>query len=181
VLKRPITVNMEKICIVKRRVREGESDFCGNGPTDLFMLRRPRSKEIEPSSDEPSPMSYAAPTMIDGPQSDTGLSIELTPTQAETVRSYPYFKLLMGAAANESGIGIDRTEDGKISLNLQLKQIYVAKMLTTQDVDAMLQVSKGFVSRLVKSGELKSYKIGRLRRFSLEDVLSLLSESKEFF
>ncbi|MBP1732865.1 MAG: Helix-turn-helix domain, partial [Deltaproteobacteria bacterium] len=63
----------------------------------------------------------------------------------------------------------------------QLKQIYVAKMLTIQDVGAMLQVSKGFVSRLVKSGELKSYKIGRLRRFSLEDVLSLLSDSKEFF
>jgi excisionase family DNA binding protein len=174
-------VNMEKICIVKRRVRDGEPAFSGNERTDFFMEHRPRSREIEPSIGEPSPMTYAAPIMIDGPQADAGLSIELTPTQAETVRSYPYFKLLVGAAADESGIAINRARDGKIALNLQLKQIYVSKMLTTHDVGAMLQVSKGFVSRLVKSGDLKSYKIGRLRRFSLEDVLSLLDGSKEFF
>jgi len=53
-------------------------------------------------------------------------------------------------------------------------------MLTTQEVAASLQVSKGFIARLVKSGTLTSYKIGRLRRFSLVDVLSLISDSKEF-
>ena len=53
------------------------------------------------------------------------------------------------------------------------------KMLTSSDVRDMLQVSRAFLTKLVRVGKLKSYKIGRLRRFSLEDILALLSESTE--
>jgi excisionase family DNA binding protein len=43
----------------------------------------------------------------------------------------------------------------------------------------MLQVSSGFLMKLVKGKKLKSYKLSRLRRFSLEDILNYLTENNE--
>lgn len=43
----------------------------------------------------------------------------------------------------------------------------------------MLQVSSGFLMKRVKEKKLKSYKLGRLRRFSLEDILNYLTENNE--
>ncbi len=110
---------------------------------------------------------------------DQKLSIELTPTQANVVKSHAYFNLLLGGEADGSSVGVQRSEDGEIVFNFYFKQVYLSKMLTGSDVCDMLQVSKTFLNRLVRDGKLRSYKIGRLRRFSLEDVLAHLSESAE--
>lgn len=169
-------VNMEKICIVKRRIREVESGLSGAEGADLCVLQRAGSTVDGSSNGEPFDQDS-----FPGTFSTDKLSIELTPAQVDAVRAHPHFKLLAGGAAGKPGIELEHAGDGKVAFNFHLKRAYVAKMLTTQDVATSLQVSKGFVSRLVKCGRLKSYKIGRLRRFALEDVLSLISDSKEFF
>lgn len=112
---------------------------------------------------------------------DQKLSIELTPTQADVVKSHAYFKLLLDAEADGSSVGVQRSENGEIVFNFYFKQVHVLRMLTSSDVCDMLLVSRAFLSKLVRVGRLKSYKIGRLRRFSLEDILALLSESTEVF
>jgi excisionase family DNA binding protein len=42
----------------------------------------------------------------------------------------------------------------------------------------MLQISRSFLRKLVKNGTIKSYKIGKLRRFLLEDILDYLSQGE---
>lgn len=175
-------VHMEKICIVRRKIPEAAPDHRMVRRTNFYTLRRSLSGKVDPSNSGPLRNRWAVQTLIDAPrQSNPGLSIELTPAQAELVRSHPYFRLLVRTVAEDSGIALSTGKDGKIVLNLQLTPFCRASMLTTQDVSDLLQVSKNFVSKLVKAGELKSYKLYRLRRFSLEDVLSFLSDSKESF
>jgi excisionase family DNA binding protein len=169
---------MGKICIVKRRKREDEIGF---GPDDDVRLYMSEKAELEglKASDGGS-LAWGRPL----PEDATGaeeqkFSMELTRTQAEVVKSHSYFKVLLGAETDGSGVNVERSEDGNIIFNFYFKQVYLARMLTSADVCSMLQISKAFLSRLVRVGRFRSYKIGRLRRFSLEDILAHLSESKE--
>ena len=43
----------------------------------------------------------------------------------------------------------------------------------------MLRISKSYLSKAVKEGNVKSYKFGRLRRFMLDDILSYLADHQE--
>ena len=115
---------------------------------------------------------------VAGPD-DQKLSIELTPTQADAVKSHAYFKILLGGEVDGSSVDVQRSDDGEVIFNFYFKQIYLPRMLTALDVCSMLQVSRTFLARLVRAGKMKSYKIGRLRRFSLEDILAHISESTE--
>ena len=54
-------------------------------------------------------------------------------------------------------------------------------MLKSIHVCQMLQIGKSTLMTLVKSRKIRSYKIGRLRRFLLEDILDYLSKSEETF
>jgi len=54
-------------------------------------------------------------------------------------------------------------------------------MLKSEHVCQMLQISRSLLMNLVKSRKIRSYKIGRLRRFLLEDILDYLSKSEEIF
>jgi excisionase family DNA binding protein len=155
---------MGKICIVKRRKREDQIGFGPAEGAELYMLQRPGLGALKaPGS---SSLAWSRPL----PEDATG---------AEEIKSHSYFKLLLGAEADGSGVNVERSEDGNIVFNFYFKQVYSARMLTSADVCSMLQISKAFLSRLVKVGRFRSYKIGRLRRFSLEDILAHLSESKE--
>ncbi len=91
------------------------------------------------------------------------LSIELTPQQAEVIRGNTHFQhLYTGKSA-------------PIFLNLHFGEGSLQKMLTAKDICQMLQVSRHTLDKLVKTGRIKSYRIGRLRRFSAEDVMEYLA------
>jgi excisionase family DNA binding protein len=174
----PITRIMEKLCIVRRRKPEIEIGRSGVHSTGHRLVHGPKSKKIRTSN----MLSLAWEYPLHGDVSasdDQKLSIELTPTQADVVKSHAYFKLLMGAEVDGSSARAQRSEAGEIVFNFYFKQVYLSKMLTASDVCSMLQVSRAFLNRLVRDGKLKSYKIGRLRRFSLEDILAHLSDSAE--
>jgi len=74
-------------------------------------------------------------------------------------------------------MSMEQTNDGKTAFNFHFKPVYTTRMLNAQDVAIMLQISKSMLYRLVKEKELKSYKVGKLRRFLLEDVVAYLSGS----
>jgi len=40
------------------------------------------------------------------------------------------------------------------------------------------QISKSFLRKLIRTRRIKSYKLGRLRRFSLEDILEYLTRNE---
>ncbi len=113
----------------------------------------PRTPLPRPALREPS----AAPARV--------VSIELTPEQARAVRSNGNFQQRYGA------------DTGHIVFNVHLDDAPGPRMVTPKMLRAMLQVSAHTISKLIKTGALRSYKIGRLRRFSYEDVIDYLGRS----
>jgi len=63
---------------------------------------------------------------------------------------------------------------GEIRLYIHFNNVCTFRLLSGKEVCRILQVSRSFLKRLTAGGDLKSYKIGRLRRFLLEDVLEYL-------
>ena len=62
-------------------------------------------------------------------------------------------------------------------LKFQFDTIAPLRMLKPHEAMQMLGISRSFLNSLAKRGELKSYKIGRLRRYMLDDILSYLEKS----
>jgi excisionase family DNA binding protein len=174
----PIKRIMEEIRIVRRRRPDVQMGLGAAEGLSQRVVAGLKHEEGTASNRPSLARVYPLRGDIRGPD-EQKLTIELTPTQANVVNSHAYFKLLLGADADGSSVGVQRSEDGEIVFNFYFKQVYLLKMLTSSDVCNMLQVSRSFLTRLVRDGRLKSYRIGRLRRFSLEDILTHLSESKE--
>ena len=93
------------------------------------------------------------------------LSIRLTSEQAEAVRSNRHFQQLYGGEAHA------------IVFNLYLPGDLPPRLITPRAMSEMLGVSRRTVLKLTRTGVLRSYKIGRLRRFSVEDVIEYLGRS----
>ena len=112
---------------------------------------------------------------------DETISIDLTPEQYEIVKSSRYVEYFLNGDA--SGVSLDKhkRKDGQIIFNFQFRKVETVKMLKTVHVCQMLQISKSSLMNLVKAKKIKSYKIGRLRRFLLQDILDYLSKSEELF
>jgi excisionase family DNA binding protein len=170
---------MEKFCIVKRRKQnlpavEGE----GSGATA-------EERQAENVRDISSYMTAAggrrAPSFLEKKTHDGEqiIRIQLTPEQCTVARKNESVRQLLGRTIGKVALDIEESEDGQIIFNFHLKQVYGTKTLNPHDVCEMLQISKSFLSRLVKEGKMKSYKIGRLRRFLLEDILEYLTQTDE--
>jgi excisionase family DNA binding protein len=95
------------------------------------------------------------------------LTLEMTPEQMERIWSNTRFQSLYG------------TVQAPIVLNLHLETSFLAKMLKSAQICDMLQISKSTLQRLVKAGVFRSHRIGRMRRFAVEDVMEYLSRSLE--
>lgn len=92
------------------------------------------------------------------------LSMELTAEQAEMLRSRTYLHHLF-----------DEGKEPRIFFNLHFRNAFPIKILKPGDVCEILQVSRGTLGKLARAGAIKCYRIGRLRRFSMEDVMEYLS------
>ena len=106
-----------------------------------------------------------SPPALDRPAAGHVVSIALTPEQAETVRSNGCLRDLC------------QGEPSQIVFNLHLMGDQMPRLVRPRDVCEMLQVSRHTVSKLVRTGAIKSYKIGRLRRFLGQDIIEYLSQS----
>ncbi|MBT6230296.1 MAG: helix-turn-helix domain-containing protein [Candidatus Scalindua sp.] len=155
---------MEKICIVKRRSNISSG------------LRHSRAFMPENNQGVYGGTDYEFKNIADD-ESDN-LSLRLTPKQSELMQSNEH---LNSFADHESkGVVLNMKKvDGQTSLNFHFGDADSMKLLTTKEACRMLQVSAGFLIKLVREKKLKSYKLGRLRRFSFQDVLNYLTENIE--
>jgi excisionase family DNA binding protein len=106
-----------------------------------------------------------SPPAVGDPASLQVVSIALTAQQSEAIRSNGHFQELC------------QGQPSQIVFNLHLLGEPLPRMVTTREVCEMLQVSRHTVSKLVRTGAVQSYKIGRLRRFSGQDIIEYLSHS----
>jgi excisionase family DNA binding protein len=81
--------------------------------------------------------------------------------------------------ANDRFQDIYGTAHAPIILSLHLNTSFPTKMLKSEQICDMLQISKSTLARLVKAGTFRSHRVGRLRRFTAEDVMEYLSDGVE--
>ena len=154
---------MEKICIVKRRRQDLFARSDGEQPKD--PLRREEATLV--------PLRPAGTSL---PGTASIISLELTPDQSKAIQSRA--ELSPGKACMVT-LETAGAEPGCVVFSFRFAPLYGGRMLSPSDVCTMLRISRGSLAKLVRGQKIDSYRIGRLRRFLLEDVLHYLSSSRE--
>ena len=154
---------MEKICIVKRR-------------RSSLLIDRETAGEKNVTG-----MRARAPLQPDRNGHDSTdpaktISIDLTPEQSRVIRSCD--ELSPGRTCVVD-VETAQKDSGHVVFNFRLVPLYGGRMLDSLDVCNMLRISKWSLRKLVRMNKMDSYRVGRLRRFLLEDVLHYLSHSRE--
>jgi excisionase family DNA binding protein len=104
----------------------------------------------------------------------------MTKEQSVLLQQSEYIKELLNGTKSDPALDIKITPDGRLSLNYRFNDSLLLRMLAPNQVCQMLQVSRSFLQKLVHENRIKSYKLGRMRRFLLEDILEYLSNDAEF-
>ncbi|MBN1471348.1 MAG: helix-turn-helix domain-containing protein [Syntrophaceae bacterium] len=112
--------------------------------------------------------------------SSSVISITMTREQSELLQQSEYIKELLSGRKSDPALDINITPDGRLSLNYRFNDSLLIRMLAPNQVCQMLQVSRSFLQKLIHENKVKSYKLGRMRRFLLEDILEYLSNDAEF-
>jgi len=110
---------------------------------------------------------------------DEAISINLTPEQYDLIKSNRYVNYFLNGDSTGVSLDIQKHTEGQIIFNFQFRKVDIVKMLKAKHVCQMLQIGDGLLMNLVKSKKIRSYRIGRLRRFLLQDILDYLSKSEE--
>ncbi|KHE90646.1 MAG: helix-turn-helix domain-containing protein [Candidatus Scalindua rubra] len=155
---------MEKICIVKRR------SSISNGLRQNRAFVPVDNREVYGGTD------YEFGNLADVESDD--LSLNLTSEQSELITSNEHLKSFADHETKSFVLNMKKV-DGQTFLNFHFGDAGSMKLLKTKEACQMLQVSTGFLMKLVREKKLKSYKFGRIRRFSFQDVLDYLTENIE--
>jgi excisionase family DNA binding protein len=108
------------------------------------------------------------------------ISIVMTKEQSNLLQESEYIKELLSGVKSDPALDIKLTPDGRLSFNYRFQDSLLIRMLAPNQVCQMLQVSRSFLQKIVNENKLKSYKLGKMRRFLLEDILEYLSSDAEF-
>jgi excisionase family DNA binding protein len=177
---------MEKISIVKRR-RKGALEPGGEENFQIIGTQGLQEQdliEIPSSALKQSPGNVEKETLTlaeSGGDINETISINLTPEQYGLVKSSQYVQYFLDGESSGVSLDMQKQRDGQMVFNFQFKKVDTVKMLKPGHVCQMLLISRSSLMNLVKSNKMRSYKIGRLRRFLLQDILDYLSRSEELF
>lgn len=171
---------MEKICIVKRRKKYthewgNQSDIT----TDNAMLPNHNLSVIS-SNTIPHARDCELRCEYSKEDNNEVISFPLTPEQSDLFQSSMFIRNISEGIPSNAALTVGQYGDGRISLNFYFEKVHALKLLKPMHVCQMLQVSKSYLRKLVKTRSIRSYKMGRLRRFSLDDVLEYLMQNGEF-
>jgi len=167
---------MEKICIVEKRKRHlreqtGAASFV---PTSEDALHEPSGtifkNKLEIDDHKRNQGTALQETSLSRDK-DKVVSLKLTPQQSSYIVSNKSIDYL--SADTKS------TDDRYIIFNFHLKTSDSVRLLKMNQVCEMLQVSRRFLSNLVKTKKIKSCKRGGQRRFSFDDILTFLAENED--
>ncbi|HET6460853.1 MAG TPA: helix-turn-helix domain-containing protein [Syntrophales bacterium] len=172
---------MEKISIVRRRKNdssETNEEKQGEG-SRLYHNRELMEIPASVLSQGKLIEKKSRSVETSGTDIDESISINLTQEQYDLVKSNRYVKYFLNGDGTGVSLDVGRHAEGQIIFNFQFKKVDVVKMLKAKHVCQMLDISNSMLMNLVKSKKIRSYKVGRLRRFLLQDVLDYLSKGEE--
>lgn len=154
-------MNLEKFCIVKRRKQGLDQPF----PSFLSI-------PTEESDSLSTPASVPAASAND---EEGVLAVPLTAAQSRAIRAGGILSLLEGPTPKSFQVDVERAEEGSIIFHFHLHNHV---MLNPLQVCRMMQISRSLLNRMILEKRIKSYKIGRLRRFFLNDILENLKQQQ---
>ena len=107
------------------------------------------------------------------------ISVTMTQEQTNMLQTSEYIKELLDGRIKDAAFNIKHNADGLMLLNLRFNESPLHKMLRVNQVCEILQISRSFLTRRIRDKKIKSYKVGRLRRFLWADVLEYLQSNEE--
>jgi excisionase family DNA binding protein len=164
---------MEKICIVKLRKKMENTVPAADG----FGQLCPATKDDTPCAPRGGEDAAGAADDQQGASPRT-LCLTLTPEQTRTLRSEPRLISSLGDGPAER-FQAARSADEKLIIQLTFESVAPLRLLKIDEVMGMLRIGRGYVHKLIREGQLKCYRFGRLRRVLLDDVLAYLEGSRE--
>jgi excisionase family DNA binding protein len=173
---------MDKICIVKLRknmdhtVEHGESfgsHGCEASTTSELPVPVSGRTRMQVVHDE----RYRSE--INGAAMERTVGLTLTKQQMNTLGSNPHIMSLLNSKFT-GGLETIEQQDEHLVIKFQFTSMIPLRLLKSSEVVQMLRIGKNCLSKLVREGKLKSYKIGKLRRFLIDDVLSYLHDNCAF-
>jgi excisionase family DNA binding protein len=168
---------MDKICIVKLRKRDPVIPVLGCGE-DQWAVRRQRDHGVcAPSTDPPDERLVQHASSDTECREDKRVSLTLTPEQGCMLQQNPYLHSFFDGSRVCGSTRTDR-QDGMVVLQLVFEPPFALRLLKMGEVLQMLRVGKKTVVKLIREGQLKCYRVGRLNRIRLDDVLSYLENSR---
>lgn len=173
---------MEKICIVKRRREQVQPEIKVTpappaNRTETILSKIAQSTTAADVQSQLSNKKIVEEFMDD---SSSVISIIMTKEQSALLQQSEYIKELLAGAKRDPSLDIKINSEGQLALNFRYNESILLRMLCANQVCQMLQISKSFLQKLVNERKLNSYKLGRMRRFLLEDILEYLSNDEEF-
>ncbi len=170
---------MEKICIVKRRKKNAQNKVEQNMPDNQYSLF-PIGKTFNNSS--AGYLSKFPSNLVEEFNDYAGhvISITMTEEQSIMLNKCDYIRELLTQTKIDPALDAKINAEGKIVLNFHFNDSMSLRMLRCDHVCQMLQISRSFLQKLIHESKIKSYKIGKLRRFLLEDILEFLLNKEKF-
>lgn len=163
---------MEKISIVKRRndTNNNHQFYCP-GPDPM--------SDVSPASITSAvkrrllQAPYAEITPEENPPN--AMEVTLSPELTAHLRSAKGLEQFFQQGIVGVDIKVEKEKEDQVVFRFHFSQVQNPKMLTPAEVCEMMRISRSFLGKIVKHGSIKSYKIGRLRRFLVTHVLDYLS------
>jgi excisionase family DNA binding protein len=169
---------MEKICIVKRRQQNTQNEVKVTMQDDqTFNIHSEEAQNNITSNTKGLPEKKIVEEYND--ESGHVISIIMTNEQSSMLQSSEYIRDLLSGRRSDPSLYLNRSPDGRIICNFCLHESPSVRMLRFDQVCQMLQISRSFLQKLVHEKTLKSYKLGRLRRFAMDDILDYLISHEE--
>ena len=172
---------MNKICIVKLRKKMEQalapgqtfsSHVCeANRVNELSILVSEQAKIQEMHDKEGCSESKGSAAV-------ETVTLALTKQQMNALRSNPQLTSLL-TSEFIGGVKTIEHQGVPLVIKFQFSATIPLRLLKSSEVLQMLRISKSCLSKIVREGKLKSYKIGNRRRFLLDDILSYLHDNCE--
>ncbi|MGR3179344.1 MAG: helix-turn-helix domain-containing protein [Candidatus Anammoxibacter sp.] len=155
---------MEKLCIVKRRKR-----FINDTTIERPSILSSFFKTVKERNDVPGNLNK---------NKNETLAFFLNDKQTDMLKNSSYFEPLLKGTIGGYNLTMDNQDNGQIVFNLNFNETVNIKLLKPKQVCKMLQISRYFLRKLVKQNKIRSFNIGRLIRFDLNNVLDFISKSE---
>lgn len=114
------------------------------------------------------------PSVLKSGNDCLSLSVPLTSQEMHSIRNNTMISILNFTTPQPLFVRLQ--EDAhRLILHFHLDAVSSMNMLRPMDVCRMLLISRSTLSKMIREKTIRSYKVGRMRRFALQDILTYLA------